>query len=580
MSQAGKFFDGTALADIETLTGNAGGAVGPDGTFDIDIIGVANSGITVTGIPASNELNIAMLSPFYGVFEFSDTGAAKVSHDLLTLTNRYNNADMDGTGAALKFDLWYSDGTPAVWPGGAGRISVISEQDALVGVATQDSSMSFQTALNGTLSNGMTLTSTKRLGIGIDAPLGMLHATNGTGSIIVYQNAGVNSNTIISENTTDGSDNRALVLFGGGFAGAAYETRGSYIELNGNERVGKGGVIRNICGRIAGSYQNWYTGSPVSEQMRLIADGKLGIGTTAPDLQLEINNATGQCLRLTYNDADGGAAVYTDYTVSAAGVNTITPTGGQVSITNTGVDDLLTMEDAAANIDIQLNTGGDSYFNGGNVAIGSTTPLVNMDLDVTGKIRSTDALFVDELWNGAAPEWATDVTTGSVAAQARQNGWLRLTTGATATNEESLDWGDITVCLNTLRPTIEVRLDLEEVSDTEVEVGLKESEAVGTDDYIMIAFDPSAQATWYLEASSGGTATTDQGATADTNEVLLRFEFTSDTALEWFIDGVSQGVVATNVPTVALQPFIRIRTEANAAHYIDVDFFKIYQDRA
>ena len=213
----------------------------------------------------------------------------------------------------------------------------------------------------------------------------------------------------------------------------------------------------------------------------------------------------------------------------------------------------------------------------GLVGIGTIAAITT--LDVTGKIRWTDATFLDEFWNGARPEWATDVTTGSVAAQARQNGWLRLTTGATATNEESLDFNDITVCVNTLRPMVEVRLDMEAITNIEIEVGLKESEGVGVDDYIMIAFDPSAQNTWYLQASSGGATTTDQGAVADLNEVLLRFEFTSDTELEWFINGVSQGVAATNVPTVLLQPFIRIRTEENAVHYVDFDLFKVYQDR-
>ncbi len=47
--------------------------------------------------------------------------------------------------------------------------------------------------------------------------------------------------------------------------------------------------------------------------------GTLGINTSAPDRQVEINSATGDCLRLTYNDNNGGATNYTDLSVSSSG---------------------------------------------------------------------------------------------------------------------------------------------------------------------------------------------------------------------------------------------------------------------
>ena len=58
MSQSGSFFDGTLLPDIETLTGNAGGAVGPDGAFNINILGAGF--IDVTGNPGTNTLTITV----------------------------------------------------------------------------------------------------------------------------------------------------------------------------------------------------------------------------------------------------------------------------------------------------------------------------------------------------------------------------------------------------------------------------------------------------------------------------------------------------------------------------------------
>jgi hypothetical protein len=62
---------------------------------------------------------------------------------------------------------------------------------------------------------------------------------------------------------------------------------------------------------------------------------KLGINTTAPDKVLEINSVDGNNLRLTYNDANGTAANYVDLLVSSTGDLTITPSGGDTTITGT-----------------------------------------------------------------------------------------------------------------------------------------------------------------------------------------------------------------------------------------------------
>ncbi len=63
------------------------------------------------------------------------------------------------------------------------------------------------------------------------------------------------------------------------------------------------------------------------ENLRINASGNVGIGTTIADRRLEINSATGACLRLTYNDSNGSAANYADLSVSSAGVLTVSPSG-------------------------------------------------------------------------------------------------------------------------------------------------------------------------------------------------------------------------------------------------------------
>lgn len=64
--------------------------------------------------------------------------------------------------------------------------------------------------------------------------------------------------------------------------------------------------------------------------------GNVGVGTTAPGKALEINSATGANLRLTYNDADGAAASYGDFSVSSGGDLTVAPSGGDFNITGNG----------------------------------------------------------------------------------------------------------------------------------------------------------------------------------------------------------------------------------------------------
>jgi len=63
MSQAGILSDSTsAAADIEKLTGDAGGPVGPDAGFNVNILG--GVGINVVGNPATNTLTINTIGGF------------------------------------------------------------------------------------------------------------------------------------------------------------------------------------------------------------------------------------------------------------------------------------------------------------------------------------------------------------------------------------------------------------------------------------------------------------------------------------------------------------------------------------
>jgi len=58
MSQSGQLSSGSGALQVETLTGNIGGAVGADGAFNINTVGTGS--ITVVGVPATNTLTAQM----------------------------------------------------------------------------------------------------------------------------------------------------------------------------------------------------------------------------------------------------------------------------------------------------------------------------------------------------------------------------------------------------------------------------------------------------------------------------------------------------------------------------------------
>jgi hypothetical protein len=67
-------------------------------------------------------------------------------------------------------------------------------------------------------------------------------------------------------------------------------------------------------------YLSFFTSNlALYERMRIAYNGKIGINTTEPDRQLEINASDGNCLRLTYNDANGSASTYFDQVISSTG---------------------------------------------------------------------------------------------------------------------------------------------------------------------------------------------------------------------------------------------------------------------
>jgi hypothetical protein len=230
------------------------------------------------------------------------------------------------------------------------------------------------------------------------------------------------------------------------------------------------------------------------------------------------------------------------------------------------------------------------------------TPAVDTNIrgTVSGRIEFGAPTFYDEMWAGEAhTAWATRTTTGVVAAVSGVgNGRIRLTTGAVAGNEESLDWNDVLDFTNLQRPTMEIGLLLGQNptadSDIEVYVGLMnndagidyEASAAMTEITFQIDDGAHGNDNWWLLCSNGGGAAVtkiDTTVAGSLNYVVLRFEFVSDTEVYAYINGVYVGLIATNIPAAAwLQPLLSVRTALGGgagAKSIDVDYVKIWQDR-
>lgn len=79
---------------------------------------------------------------------------------------------------------------------------------------------------------------------------------------------------------------------------------------------------------------NYYTsGGAQATAMKVGGAGKLGVQTSSEDKALEVNLGTADAFRLSYNDANGSAANYCDFTISSVGSPTFNATGTSPTFT-------------------------------------------------------------------------------------------------------------------------------------------------------------------------------------------------------------------------------------------------------
>lgn len=131
------------------------------------------------------------------------------------------------------------------------------------------------------------------------------------------------------------------------------------------------------------------TGNPTTGGGALsYSNGNVGIGTTDPGAPLEIEKALASALLILEKpDSSGGDWM----TIQRSGTKIYNFGYPGTSQPNTGIFEIYD----AGTKKIQLYAGGDSYFNAGNVGIGTTSPGTNRLEVVGGPIKATGGLIIE-----------------------------------------------------------------------------------------------------------------------------------------------------------------------------------------
>ena len=189
---------------------------------------------------------------------------------------------------------------------------------------------------------------TSSTGTDMPADLVFLTSADGTSSPTERMRIKATGNVIIkSDGTAEHSGDVRSVLH----VHKADGTKGGMIGYDNGE------VMLSIASNNGSSGINFIThnGSAWGERLRIHTDGNVGIGTDSPNelLTLKSSVAGSDDIFLIKADDDGNL-----FRVGKQGDD----------------DAYLEMFDGSGNKDVQITTDGDSYFNGGNVGIGTSSP--------------------------------------------------------------------------------------------------------------------------------------------------------------------------------------------------------------
>ena len=206
----------------------------------------------------------------------------------------------------------------------------------------------------GDNNDAMVISTTGRIGINCFSPSQQLEINNSIGNCVrlIYNNnsgsptaysdinvninGGLNIKSIV--NTVQIGDNSdvAQTLFIGtslttgttGVLRILTTTAGNYLQSGVNTTSGSSSDF------IIGDYAQAITAS--NRKIIFRSNGRVGFGTSLPSRQLEINETSGSCLRLSFNASSGSATTFCDQTISSIGLMTFNVAGSGPGFAFTG----------------------------------------------------------------------------------------------------------------------------------------------------------------------------------------------------------------------------------------------------
>jgi len=175
---------------------------------------------------------------------------------------------------------------------------------------------------------------------------------------------------------------------------------------------------------------------------------------------------------------------------------------------------------------------------------------------------------LDSIWT-----FTDHAGTGSGAMNDAVDGGYRITTGATTDNNSSINFNDINqYSHNASVFEVVIRRN---TTFTQSQSGLAEQIASLADTWIAYRDDTSSSFKELQTKLNSSTTNVDSTVSIDTDLTRVRLETKASSALMW-IAGSLECISTTNLPDVALQPFVRSYTRNSSASTTDITYLEVY----